>query len=282
MSLSVIMTIYDRPASVIRSVLASFAYFIGNDCYDEIVVVNDRGDRAAIENVLAGLKLEARIIDIAGPPGKRCPAVAWNAGFRAARSTHFYCISSDTVQIPNSVERARQFSEILPEMIVFGRAEHCGRYYAWQYRETQWRTMTYHFSPRPLGFVWMLPRIWLDRISPPGYDEAYMDGFCYEDTDIVMRLIKGGAEFLFSDDICGFHIEHGRQFLMTDSGLAMTKQNEDLFVSKYGAKNAMDLAVDKLYILGPATSAIVHSEARAHEVAGIIKIAYDADKWVVR
>lgn len=240
-TISVIMTVNDRPPDVLRAVLASFRWFPGNN-YDELVIVNDRGDRAAIEAALADVRVaDAVIVDIPGPPGRLCPAAAWNAGFAAATGSHFYCISSETVQTPLSVMRAREFAACLPEQIVFGRAEHAGLFYTWiapDGKET--RAMSKSSSPLPRGFVWVLPRVWLGRIDPPGYDPIYMGGFCYEDDDLMFRLFSAGATFLFCDDICGFHIEHGREFLVTDEGRAAVQRNGDIFVAKYGTREPMN------------------------------------------
>jgi hypothetical protein len=268
MSLSVIMTVNKRSVADLTSVLSSFRYMVGNDEYEEMVIVNDRGDRAVLESCLRTLGLEARIVDIDGPPGRLCPSKAWNAGFAAATSTHYLCISSDTVLIPKSVRRAREITEILPDVITFGRAEHCGLFYSFVLNKTETRAMTTYFSPDPLGFVWIVPAAALAAIDPPGYDEIYMGGSCYEDNDIVQRLWLGGYDFLFCDDIHGFHLEHGRTFLVDKDGLALVKKNEEIFKARFGLPPPMDDIIHKkLYGVAVVRSMLAHDHSHVAEAS---------------
>lgn len=270
-TISVVMTSHNRPAHVLEAVFSSLTHFPGNQSFDELVVVNDRGDRAVIERAAGKFGLSPVIVEIPGEPGHRCPSAAWNAGFRAASGTHLYCLSSDTIQLPFSMDTARWIAGKLPDMITFGRAEHCGRRYSFIYKGTHVKTMLSSYTGRALGFVWIVPKKWIGGLTPYGYDEAYMGGFCFEDDDIMARLHLAGADFLICDDICGVHIEHSRELL---SDQVKVTRNKAIFDSK-GLEQMVGEAGIGVYMVGPGIQMQTASQERYEAVVNIFAGGYN-------
>lgn len=241
----VAMTIHDRTPEVVDAVFTSLR--MPGNTPDDVAVCFDRCPKDIFELVKMecwriGVNLRIGILDdeVEGP---RCPSRAWNTIFKLIEEDHVFCISSDTVLAPHSVGMAFHLSQVAPDFLIVGRAEHCGQSYTWTLKwrvgtmeEFKHRTMTWHQSPKPLGFNWLLPMKRVREIG--GYDEAFMRGYCYEDSDFVLRLWNAGVDFVFCDDIVGFHLEHKRDHLLDEDG--KVSQNEGIFVSRYGHKDYLE------------------------------------------
>lgn len=250
----VVMTIYDRPEEVLRAVFAGLS--LPGNTPDALVVCYDRASGAARRIVEAqcsrlGIRdLRQERLDGHFSDGPRCPSLAWNTALALVKEDHAFCISSEMVLAPHSVGMAFHLAATVPDVLIVGRAEHCGQSYFWtplgEAREDlfTWRIMTWHQTPKPLGFNWLLPMKAVRAIH--GYDEAFMHGFCYEDSDFVVRLWRHGTDFVFCDDIVGFHLEHRRDHLLDKDGKVLL--NEKLFTSRYGNKNYLeDLQLKPIY-----------------------------------
>jgi hypothetical protein len=253
------MTINDRPPEVMEAVFSSFSSFPGNSSYDEMVIVNDRGDRSAIEYALKHANLEARIIDIEGAPGHRPYAVAWNTAFRACRSTHIYAISSDCIQLPNSVAIARWMTARFPKYLVFGKSEHCGRKYTFNFNGCHAKTMTASYIGEPEGFAWLLPAAALAKTTPFGYDEA-MTGYCWEHVDLSMRMAEQCEGVLLCDDICAVHIEHDKPYVND----AAVEINREVFVKRHGSDKVSLGTMLKRYEVGPGIGVMWKDGEESH------------------
>ncbi|KKK61749.1 hypothetical protein LCGC14_3011200, partial [marine sediment metagenome] len=57
-------------------------------------------------------------------------------------------------------------------------------------------------------------------------------GYCYEDSDFVIRMWRAGVDFIFCDDIMGFHLEHKRDHLKNHDGKVTV--NAKIFEERYG------------------------------------------------
>jgi hypothetical protein len=152
----------------------------------------------------------AEIVEIAGDPGWRGPAVAWNTAFARVKSELVYCLSSEVIQKAGNVARAVELLADRPA-IVFGKAEcTCGP----TGTEVNWNgsapgnLLVDSEHPRPLGFVWAGP-MWAVRATG-GFDEGYMGGFWYDDDDFNYRLWRLDLPFIFTDTIYGSHQHHER------------------------------------------------------------------------
>ena len=231
------MTLYDRTPEVIRAVFAALS-FPGNRP-DIVAVCYDRASEEAIVTVqnecsMTGIELREAELDedIEGP---RCPSRAWNAVLSLVDESHVFCMSSEMILAPHSIGMAYHMAEVIPDAMIVGRAEHCGQSYAYGTDNLRHRTITWSGNPSGLGFAWLLPMKTYREIS--GFDEIYMNGFCYEDDDFVMRMWQAGTDFLFCDDIMGFHLEHKRDHLKDEDGRVSI--NAKIFTERFGDINIL-------------------------------------------
>ncbi len=231
------MTIHDRTPEVIGAVFHGLS-LPGNEV-DTIAVCYDRADSSAqvlveaeCDKLGVGLLYAHLDDDFEGP---RCPSKAWNAALDLVKDeSHVFCMSSDMVLAPHSIGMAYHMAEVAPDSMIVGRAEHCGQSYAWPGADKLMnRTITWSGKPSGLGFAWLLPMEKFRAVD--GFDTVYMDGLCYEDDDFVIRMWTAGADFLFCDDIMGFHLEHKRDHLKDDDGRVSI--NAEIFKKRFGDIN---------------------------------------------
>lgn len=246
-SLTLMMTSHNRPPAVLRAVLAALKYSPGNSGISRLIIVNDRGDRAILEELVAEFGLAAEIVDIEGPPGHRGQAAAWNAGFATlGDESHVVCLSSDCILLPGSVANLAWFAAEFPEMVVFGRAEHCGRNYT-----TQWtnfsgvelaanKTLVSSQFGMPEGFVWMLPVEAIRRVG--GWEPRMTHGVCFDHTEYFFRLAKAGVELAQCDDVCAIHIEHPKPHIADHEAAARNKAVFESIHGEHTDKSWMTLA----------------------------------------
>lgn len=233
------ITIYDRTPEVIRAVCAGLS--LPGNRPDVVAVCYDRAPQEAVDTLREeckklGAELRESFLDD-DAVGPRCPSRAWNKALALTDESHVFCMSSEMVLAPHSIGMAYHLSGVCPSALIVGRAEHCGQSYAYPSLaggdEMLNRTITWSGKPSGLGFAWLLPMAEYSQTA--GHDEKYMDGFCYEDDDLVLELWKFGCDFLFCDDIMGFHLEHKRDHLKDGDG-RVTK-NAEIFTAKWGDIN---------------------------------------------
>ena len=235
----VAMTIYDRTPEVIKAVFAGLS-LPGNQT-DVVAVCYDRAPEDSIhafqeECTKLGVELrESKLEDeYIGP---RCPSKSWNAALGLVDSRHVFCMSSDVILTPHSIGMAYHLSGVNPDNMIIGKAEHCGQSYVFRGAKGEKlnRTITCASRPSGLGFAWLIPTEQHRNIG--GYDEVYMNGYCYEDDDYVLRLWKAGSDFLFCDDVFGFHLEHKRDHLLDTDGKVTV--NANIFSKRFGNINRL-------------------------------------------
>lgn len=235
------LTIYDRTPKVIEAVFHGLS--LPGNRPDIICVCYDRASRESVDALQAGcnelgIELQESFLTdfVIGP---RCPSRSWNAALALTDESHVFCMSSEVVLAPHSIGMAYHMSEVAKNCMIVGRAEHCGQSYAWnnaEYdNELKWRTITWSGRPSGLGFCWLLPMAAYREVG--GFDEVYMDGYCYEDDDFVLRMWDAGVDFLFCDDIIGFHLEHKRDHLKNEDGRVSI--NEKIFTERHGDINKL-------------------------------------------
>jgi len=228
------ITLYDRTPEVIRAVCAGLS-LPGNQP-DAVAVCYDRAPKASVcalrfECSRLGIKLREVFLedDAIGP---RCPSLAWNKALSLCDESHVFCMSSEVVLAPHSIGMAYHMSEVAENFMIVGKAEHCGQSYAYPSPDgskLMCRTITWSGRPSGLGFAWLLPMKAFRAVN--GFDETYMQGYCYEDDDFVLRMWNNGTDFMFCDDIIGFHLEHRRDHLKDVDG--RVSMNEKIFEKRY-------------------------------------------------
>lgn len=247
MKLTACLTIANRTPEVCQQVADSL--MLPGNTPDELVVVLDRptpevrdGARAAYDR----LDCPVRWITVPGEPGWRSPVKAWNLAFLAATGDVLYCFSSETVQAKGNLQRAR--IEMIPAIVppeVMPLCLHgsvscsCGP----EGTEVNWNgsapgnLFCDAAHPRPLGFIWAAPRAAVSAIG--GYDEAFADGYWYDDNSFFFELWKQGLDFVFDDSISGTHLHHERQTLETEEGRYGIARNQKYMLEKYGTVDPM-------------------------------------------
>ena len=230
------ITIYDRTPEVIRAMCAGLS--LPGNRPDVVAVCYDRAPEASVDQLRdecnrLGFELwESHLDDdFRGP---RCPSLAWNTVLATTKDPHVFCMSSDVVLAPHSIGMAYHMSAVGDNCMIVGRAEHCGQSYAWPGPDNpehlKWRTITWSGKPSGLGFAWLLPMKAYKDVG--GFDEGYMKGYCYEDDDFVLKMWNSGSDFLFCDDIVGFHLEHKRDHLRDEDGRVAL--NGKIFLERWG------------------------------------------------
>lgn len=236
MTLSLILTINNRPSEVSRKVAESLK-LPGNQP-DELIIVLDRPTEEAKEGALdAYMGLSSsdvsgqsiRFVDVHGDPGWKGPAKAWNAGFKAATSDLLYCISSETVQDEGNIEKAKVICED-KNTVVFGACHNSVKTNLVVGAEPG--LLVSSKMTRPLGFIVCMPAWAVREIK--GYDEGFMSGFWYDDDDFFLRLWRTGVKFVFEDNIHGIHLDHERPGLESPEGQAGIKRNAAYMMEKHG------------------------------------------------
>jgi len=231
-TVSLVMTVHNRTADVSMQVADSFNEE-GNEV-DEVVIVLDRPTDRAREGVLrawGGPNYPAgtKIVELDGEPGWICPARAWNAAYEAATGDLLYQISSEVVQDPGNVKRARERAKFC-DVAVFGACHNSEDSQLVIGAEPG--LLASSKMTRPLGFIACYPRKAMLAIG--GNDLDFMDGLWYEDDDLFLRLWNSGLSFAFDDTIHGVHLDHDRPDLATPEGNLKIQRNANLMLQKHG------------------------------------------------
>lgn len=230
MKLSLVLTVNNRPPEVSKQVADSFK-LDGNEV-DEAVIVLDRPTEEAKAGALeayADLGCHTKFAEVLGPPGWKGPATAWNMGFHSAEGDLLYCISSEVVQDPENVRKAREICKD-GNTVVFGACHNSTPENLVVGAEPG--LLVSSKMPRPLGFIVCMPSEKVSEIR--GFDEKFMDGFWYDDDDFFLRLWRSGVNFVFDDSIHGVHLHHERPVLNTHIGHEGINRNREYMLSKHG------------------------------------------------
>lgn len=263
MTLSLVLTVHDRPAEVSRQVAESLR--LPGNMPDELILVLDRPTKEAKAGALLAYMdtdFPVRTITIPGEPGWLCPARAWNHGFRACSSDLIYAISSEVVQDAGNLDKARK---LMQEQCYHGQFEdpptaidvQCSQCGGSEIKKRPKKIALFgacHNSTpenlvvgaepgllvsakmtRPLGFIACMPTANVKQIF--GFDEKFMGGYWYDDDDFFFRLWKTGLNFVWDDSIHGIHLDHKRPVLETQEGRAGIQRNEALMQQKHGTTN---------------------------------------------
>lgn len=277
------ITLYDRTVEVIDAVFNGLR--LPGNTPDIVAVCYDRAPKHAMEAVKRhcmemGIELRESVLTDA-IQGPRCPSKAWNTVLATVYDQkNVFCMSSEMILAPHSIGMAYQLAQVAPEYLIVGRAEHCGQSYAYtrQHKDISMktRTITSSFTPHPLGFSWLLPMKAFQDIE--GFDEVYQDGLCYEDDDFVLRMWNHGVNFMFCDDIMGFHLEHKRDHLKDGDGRVTI--NEKIFETRWGDLNILKDHKIKMvgYQAEVGLAFWVHEGMPDKERDDVIKATYIAQK----
>lgn len=243
MTVSLVLTINNRTPEVSKAVADSFR--LPGNAVDEAVIVLDRptdeARRGAAEawsdfsldgSPRREVRHPVKFVEIEGPKGWICPAKAWNVGFEAASSDLLYQISSEVVQDPGNVDRARELASD-GRTVVWGACHNSEAVQMVTGAEPG--LLASSKLPRPLGFIVCYPRE--SMLSIGGNDLGFMEGLWYEDDDLFYRLWQTGLDFCFDDAIHGVHLHHERPGLATPEGQGKIQRNADYLIRKHGRRD---------------------------------------------
>lgn len=256
-SVSVVLTLHDRPAGTVLAVLESLC----GQGQEETVVVLDR-TRAELAHLVRSYPIPGRRIFpiIEGAPGWREPVASWNLGLEAATCDLTFCLSSDVVLAPRNVERARGVLASI-DCAVFGMVTD-SEFVAEPAKPHGLPVLCSSGCPRPLGFVWALPTWAMRRAG--GYDPAFADGQGAEDLDLSYRLWSQGLHFIFWDAIAGVHQAHPRPHL----DRKLMARNDRIFRERWGRQTiAHDRSEIRAEIEPGQPEAFIWRNPRARSIA---------------
>jgi len=230
MNVSLILTVNNRPPEVSKAVADSLK-LPGNQA-DELIVVLDRTTDEAVKGTDAYMELDMDVKSIVlhGEPGWKGPAVAWNAGIKAAKGELLYCFSSEVVQDKGNVEKAAKLCANM-QTVLFGACDNSTPVNLVVGAPPG--LLVSSKMPRPLGFIVAMPSWAVNLIG--GYDEEFTRrGYWFDDDDFFFRLWRTGVDFMFDDSVHGIHLDHARPGLETPEGQAGIKRNEAYMLEKHG------------------------------------------------
>lgn len=233
MTVSVIVPVHDKPEETVAAVLCAL---IGQE-HEETQLVLDRPSACVLFAVEHMRPLHQKppglnLIRLEGPPGWRSPCIAANAGLREVTGDVTIYNPSDIVQAPGNIERLKAMYAAHPGVyfskVLESKPEECvGRGHVGP-------VLCASYHPRPLTFLFAAPTEALRAIG--GWDEAFQDGVCYEDDDLVARLWSHGLDFIFDDRFNGIHQSHKRSYF-TDIRIA---PNMAHMLRKHGTTRVFD------------------------------------------
>ena len=226
MKTSVLMTVHDREPEVLLSVLRSLHRCGLSEI--ELVIVNDRSEmdyswiRAYAEPRFDTVKW----VDAGDYPGFRVegygnPAHAFNVGLELCTGERLIVMSSDVVITPRAVWSMERFWTkdvcYTPKVIDMDTgAEYCG-------------------ATRPFPMPWFLVMPTAVAQSVGGWDETFLNGFCYEDNDFVARVFKVLGVIRCDWDAFVYHQSHVQPAydVKSDEVLSANARNRDICRAKW-------------------------------------------------
>jgi hypothetical protein len=235
MRLSACITINARSATDLELVFDSMR----DQAHDEFIIVLDAPTPDIAHYCRTYWEDDQRTVfmPIDRPPGWRSPVKAWNVGYSRVTGDLLYCFSSETVQQPGNVAKAKAMLEQEPA-VIFGKAEcSCGP----DGQEVYWggtapgNLLSNAAHPRPLGFIWAAPMPNVRKMG--GWDETFDRGLWFDESDFFYRLWRTGLNFVFDDAIAGTHLHHARPGLETPEGKAAIQTNLAYITAKLGSTN---------------------------------------------
>jgi glycosyltransferase involved in cell wall biosynthesis len=212
----VIIPTKDRPHELART-LAGYAAQTDRDF--EIVLVNDHGDRDAVQAIAAPFaqRLRLRLADNTGHPG---PAAARNLGIELAEGQMLLVTGDDIVPTPTLVERHRAGHRRYParEAAFVGFIQwHPDVTCDWLHRHIVGAGgQQFNFNGMVSGAVVSSGRFFTANISwkrglTADLEQVFAEGFrlaAFEDIELGHRLSLRGLRLRYLHDAVGLHLHH--------------------------------------------------------------------------
>lgn len=218
--ITVIMPFWERSGPA-RKTMESFDRFYGDDV--KVIMVDDGSPTDPAKPLEAEFD-RLTVIDLPVKNETKNPCLPINIGMRAANTSIVGLSNPETHHDAPILYEMRDLIEDSMDYILAP---------AWCPETRQWHChpdLSMPDIPPGTGFHHMAllkKELW-DTIG--GMDEDYRDGYCFDDTDLVMRLVGAGARFKFSTQA----VTHTRTGAKAPPPALGWEHNHALFLSKWG------------------------------------------------
>lgn len=223
---SVLMTVHDREPEVLLATLRSLHR--GGLGESELIIVDDRSsmDYSWVRDYAKPRFSNVKWIPTGDYKGFRVegygnPSRAFNVGVEIATGECLVVMSSDVIVTPGAIKSLERYwtPECLWTPCVIdmdSRHEYCG-------------------PTRPFPMPWMLAMPTKVAQESGGWDEAFLDGLCYEDNDFVARMALRLGTIRCDWDAIVYHQSHIQPAYDTTSEevLAANFRNRDACKKKW-------------------------------------------------
>ena len=227
MNITVVMPYWERSVAT-RRTLESFDRFYGDDV--KVIIVDDGSPTDPAKPLEADFE-RLTVIELPVKTEPKNPCVPMNIGVAAVDTPLLGLTNPETYHDSPVLYEMRDLIASEKDYILAP---------AWCPESREWHCHP-DFPPPDIppgtGFHHMAllnKGLW-DIIG--GMDEDYRDGYCFDDTDLVMRLVSAGANFMFSTQ----PVTHARTGAKAPPPALGWSYNHDLFMSKWGPNGTSKL-----------------------------------------
>ena len=229
MKITVVMPYWERSAAA-RRTMESFDRFYGDDV--KAIIVDD-GSPTDPAKPLESEFERLTVIELPVKNETKNPCLPINVGMREAmKDTEILALTNPETYHEGPVLYEMREMLLGPDDYVLAQA-FCPETREWHCHPD--------FPPPNMppntGFHHMsmfFPQLW---VKIGGMDEDYRDGYCFDDNDLVMRLVGAGANFMFS----GATVMHSRAGAKAPPPALGWESNHQLFLKKWGNRGDNDL-----------------------------------------
>lgn len=231
--ISVVMPYWERADAAMSGLISmSQHYRNGGERREdlEVVLVDDGSPTQPARNFVRGASLgfEVRLVELPVKNHPMCPVTPMNAGVAASDGEYVVLTSPEiTHRMPILDELRRECAARGPKAYVHA-AVWCPDSGSWHTHYASGINAGYHFLSMMRRSLW-------DECG--GMDEAYRLGACYDDPDLVQRLLRVGAKFFWRDDLIADHHKLGATIHWPRE---LWDRNKALFESKWPNPKAID------------------------------------------
>lgn len=218
MSLSVLMTVFNREPEVLMATLRSLWRSLPEDA--QVVLVDD-GSTVPYDWIKS--YADARFKDFAWHvmepyeafriDGFNNPAKAFNQALSMAKHDKIVVMSSDVLTNPIAVQKLMKFN--LEEM-------------AWTPLVIDTESGAQYCGPlRLFPAPWFLAVSKKHAIECGGWDETYLDGMCWEDNDFLGRVMLQTGRFIGDWSVIVYHQSHEQPAYRIDDPVILDANNKN-------------------------------------------------------
>lgn len=222
---SILLPYYHRPEQL-RRTLQSFVaeYYYRNDF--ELIIIEDQkqteNQSLELESLLYEYKSNIFFIWIRSQAKNAYnPAQAYNEGAAIARGKFVVLTSPECMHAVDILEGFDQEFTKQEESYVICACkafQQNNKFHMW-YHHTEHRNVEYHFCSA------LLKESYFSRVG--GFNEAYTQGYGYDDNSFLLRIQKAKIPIIHRDDLLVHHLWHEK--VVPSTYKELLKRNRNLF-----------------------------------------------------